>query len=114
MVNFITFAYYRAACFGTMAAVVVFTCGHDNFGMLWGVLYAVSGLLNLTIAPLVYLSTRGAGSYMLTNQAMGVVCTVLLGYPLWLWYQDHMAAKAVSARDRREAPLHEKEALLGV
>jgi len=109
VVNFVAFAYYRAACFGTMAAVVVFSCGHDNFGMLWGVLYAVSGLLNLTIAPLVYLSTTVNESYLPTNEAMGSVCAALFAYPLWLWLQDNNQA----AQDRKEAPLHERESLLG-
>jgi hypothetical protein len=87
LAGFCVFAYYRAALFGTMATTIAFAFGHGNFGKLWGLLYAVSGLANFTIAPLALLA-KAMGSYMHINAATFAVSCFLMFYAWWLRRQE--------------------------
>jgi hypothetical protein len=87
LVGFGVFAYFRAALFGTMATTVAVYFGHGNFGKLWGLLYLVSGLFNLCIAPIVLLA-KTMGSYLYINAAVLAVSAVLLRYGQWLRQEE--------------------------
>ena len=88
IVGFLLFAYYRAALFGTMATTVAFTFGYDNFGKLWGTLYAISGLFNFSIEPLAVLAQKQETFYWI-NLCIAVVSGILfLTYPPWLRWKS--------------------------
>jgi hypothetical protein len=87
LAGFAVFSYYRAALFGTMATTIAFAFGHGNFGKLWGLLYAVSGIANFCIAPLALLA-KTQGSYLQINTATLVVSGFLMLYSYWLRQQE--------------------------
>eukprot|EP00960_Hanusia_phi_P062703 765235-Hanusia_phi.AAC.2 len=88
ILGFVVFAYYRAALFGTMATTVAFTFGYDNFGKLWGTLYAISGLFNFCIEPLAVLAQRQQTFHWI-NMTTAIVSGILFfSYPPWLRWKS--------------------------